>query len=271
VSNGAPDSLQKPATAARMYDYYLGGIHNFPADREAAKVVIERSPLMREIVKANRAFLARAVRYLTSVGVRQFLDIGSGLPTEGNVHEIAQASIPDARVVYVDIDPEAVSESLELLKDNQYATAIQANARQPEDILGHPKVRKVLDFDQPMAIMLVAVLHFVEDTAEACDIVTSFRSAVVPGSHLVVAHATVDEQVVDRPLLAKTQEVYRQRTTTPLTLRTKSDVARFFDGFELLEPGLTWPTLWRPDPDTSNAFGDHPEHSSFHVGIGRLP
>jgi hypothetical protein len=254
-----------------MYDYYLGGIHNFPADQEAAKTVLEQSPLLRMIVRDNRAFLARAVRYLVSVGVHQFIDIGSGIPTEGNVHELAQAAVPDARVVYVDIDPEAVSESLEILEHNQYATAIRADAREPHVILDHPQVRKLLDFDQPIAVLLVAVLHFVEDTDDACDIVTTFRSAVAPGSHLVVAHATVDELIFDERLLKKTQDAYRTQTMTSLTPRKKSDVVRFFDGFEMVEPGLTWLNMWRPDPGMVDVFKDNPERSSFYVGIGRLP
>jgi hypothetical protein len=269
MGNGAQGAHQKPATAARMYDYYLGGIHNFPADQEAARTVLERAPMLRMIVRDNRAFLARAVRYLTSVGVHQFLDIGSGIPTEGNVHEIAQAAIPDARVVYVDIDPEAVSESLALLEGNRYATAIRADIRDPRAILDHPQVRKLFDFDQPIAVLLVAVLHFVEDTDEARDIVTTFRSAVVPGSHLVISHATVDELVFDERLLKTAKEAYRKQTTSSLNPRKKSDVALFFEGLDLVEPGLTWLNQWRPDPDMVDVFADTPERSSFYVGVGR--
>jgi hypothetical protein len=270
VDNGVRGAHQKPATAARMYDYYLGGIHNFPADQEAARAVLERSPLIRTIARYNRAYLSRAVRYLTSVGVRQFLDLGSGIPTEGNVHEVAQAEIPDARVVYVDIDPEAVSESLELLAGNQYATAIRADVREPQAILDHPQVRKLIDFGEPVGLLMVAVLHFVEDNDEAWEIVGSLRSALAPGSHLVLAHTTVDEQVFDPAMLKRAQDVYRRQTTTPLTPRKKADVARFFDGFELVEPGLTWLNQWRPDPDMVDEFKDDPKTSSFYVGVGRL-
>ncbi|WP_255629395.1 SAM-dependent methyltransferase [Jidongwangia harbinensis] len=254
-----------------MYDYYLGGIHNFPADRAVAKVLLERTPMLRTIARDNRAFLARAVRYLTSVGVHQFLDIGSGIPTEGNVHEIAQAVVPGARVVYVDVDPDAVSESLQLLAGNQYATAIRADIREPQAILDHPQVRDLLDFDQPMAVLMVAVLHFVEDTDEVCDIVATFRSALAPGSHLVVAHATLDELIVDEREWEKTQREYRQQTTTPLVPREKSDVARFFDECRMVEPGLVWLNTWRPDPDMVDEFRDRPERSSIYVGVGRLP
>jgi hypothetical protein len=271
VGDGAHHAHRKPVTAARLYDYYLGGIHNFPADREVAKVLLERTPKLRTIARDNRAFLARAVRYLTSVGVHQFLDIGSGIPTEGNVHEIAQAVVPRARVVYVDIDPDAVSESLELLEGNQCATAVRADVREPRAILDHPRVRNVLDFDQPVAVLLVAVLHFVEDSDEVCDIVSTFRSALAPGSHLVIAHATIDDLIVDERLWEKTQQEYRQQTATPLVPRRKSDVARFFDGFDMVEPGLVWLNTWRPDPDMVDEFKDQPERSSFYVGVGRLP
>jgi hypothetical protein len=271
VGDGAQNTPRKPVTAARLYDYYLGGIHNFPADRAVAKVLLERTPRLRTIARDNRAFLARAVRYLTSVGVHQFLDIGSGIPTEGNVHEIAQAVVPGARVVYVDVDPDAVSESLQLLAGNQYATAIRADVREPRAILDHPQIRDLLDFDQPMAVLMVAVLHFVEDSDEVCDIVATFRSALAPGSHLVVAHATIDELIFDERLWEKTQKEYREQTTTPLVPRKRSDVARFFDGFEMVEPGLVWLNTWRPDPDMVDEFKDKPEHSSFYVGVGRLP
>lgn len=265
---GAP---RKPVTAARLYDYYLGGIHNFPADRAVAKALLERSPMIRTIARYNRAFLARAVRHLTANGVHQFLDIGSGIPTEGNVHEIAQAAVPDARVVYVDVDPDAVSESLELLEGNEYATAVRADVREPQALLDHPQVRRMLDFDKPIAVMLVAVLHFVEDSDEVRDIVATFRSALAPGSHLVIAHATIDELVIDEQVWERTQREYRQQTTTPLVPRGRSDVARFFDGFEMVEPGLVWLNTWRPDPDMADEFRDRPEHSSMYVGVGRLP
>ena len=271
VGDGTQEAHRKPATAARMYDYYLGGIHNFPADRAAAKAVLDRTPMLRAIARDNRAFLARAVRYLTSVGVHQFLDVGSGIPTEGNVHELAQAAIPGARVVYVDIDPDAVSESLELLEGNRDATAIRANVREPRAILDHPQVRDLLDFDQPIAVLLAAVLHFVEDTDEVGDILATFRSALVPGSHLLIAHATIDGLVFDERLWEKTQKEYREQTTTPLAPRKKSDVARFFDGFEMVEPGLVWLNQWRPDPDMVDEFAQQPERSSFYVGVGRLP
>lgn len=253
-----------------MYDYYLGGIHNFAADQEAAKAVMDRAPLIPAIARSNRAFLGRAVRYLTSVGVRQFLDLGSGIPTAGNVHEIAQAAIPDARVVYVDIDPEAVSESQELLADNPWATAIRGNLREPQALLDHPQVRKVLDLDQPIGLLLVGVLYFVADDEEAYRVVRTLRSAMPPGSHLVISHATLEEQEIDQRKVRESEDVYRRQTATPLRIRTRGEIARFFEGFELVEPGLTWQTTWRPDPGEVDEFRDNPALSSMLVGVGRL-
>src|SRR5688572_15286219 len=146
----------KPATAARIYDYYLGGVHNFSADRAAAQQVTSVFPFIPTAARANRAFLGRAVRVLVAAGVRQFLDIGSGIPTVGNVHEIAQAVAPDARVAYVDIDPVAVSEGQELLAGNDRAVALLGDLRDPQAVLAHPGVRRLLDFGQPTALLLAA-------------------------------------------------------------------------------------------------------------------
>jgi SAM-dependent methyltransferase len=254
-----------------MYDYYLGGIHNFPADQAAAKAMIEHVPLMPAIARGNRAFLGRAVRYLASVGVRQFLDLGSGIPTAGNVHEIAQAAIPDARVVYVDIDPEAISESLELLEGNQWATAIRADLRNPQAILAHPQVRKLIDFGQPVGLLLVGVLYFVADDDEAYGVVRTLRSALPPGSHLVISHGTVDDVDFGPDQVKETEDLYRRQTVTPLRLRTRSEIARFFDGFELVEPGITYQSTWRADTDEVDEFTDSPHLSGMLVGVGRLP
>src|SRR3954462_5904574 len=154
----------KPATSARIYDYVLGGVHNFPADRAAAQALIQAAPTIPGIARANRAFLRRAVRFLGEAGVRQFLDIGSGIPTAGNVHQVAE-SVPDARVAYVDIDPVAVAASLELLEGNDRATAIRADPRDTRAILEHPQLKRLIDFDQPVAVLLVSMLHFVDDEA----------------------------------------------------------------------------------------------------------
>ncbi len=244
-------STQKPATSARIYDYYLGGIHNFAADQEAAKALIAQFPCIPDVARANRAFLGRAVRWLVDAGIRQFLDIGSGLPTVGNVHEIAQAVAPDARVVYVDIDPMAVAESLEMLRGNELASAIRGDLRDPKAILDHPTVRRLLDFQQPVGLLLVSVLHFVPDDAQAYDVVPQLVAALPPGSYLVVSHAAAEafDHLYQR--LTNKDDVYRQRTPTPGTSRTRSEVERFFTGLELVEPGVVRIGEWRPDPDES--------------------
>jgi hypothetical protein len=268
--SGTPGANPKPATAARIYDYYLGGIHNFAADQAAAKALLAAAPSMAMIARGNRAFLGRAVKYLANAGVRQFLDIGSGIPTEGNVHEIAQDVAPDARVVYVDIDPVAVAESLELLEGNQGATAVRGDLRAPQAILDHPQVRKMFDFDKPIGVLLVGVLYFVPDDAEAYGAVNQLLAACAPGSHLVVSHGTVDDQVYDENALRSTQDIYRRQTATPLTVRTRAGIARFFDGLELVDPGLVWLPEWRPEPTDPPDFGDEPQSSWMLVGVGRL-
>lgn len=259
-------AAQKPATAARIYDYFLGGVHNFPADREAARKVLEQFPQIRVGARANRAFLGRAVRYLAGSGVRQFLDIGSGIPTEGNVHEIAQGIAPDARVVYVDMDPVAVSESLELLDGNPYATAIRADMRDPRAVLDHPNVRQVIDFDRPVALLMAAVLHFLQSDDEAQSLVDTFLGALAPGSYLLASHAGTEAFQGD---MGYAQDVYRRQTTTPGKTRSRDEVERFFAGLEPVEPGVVWVAEWHPDPDADDPLVDEPRHSATWGGVAR--
>jgi hypothetical protein len=265
-----PGMDQKPATAARIYDYHLGGTHNFPADRAAAQAVAERFPLTPAIARTGRAFLRRAVRVLADSGVRQFLDIGSGIPTVGNVHEIAQGVAPESRVVYVDVDPVAVSESLEILEGNDRATAIRGDVRNPRAILGHPQVRRLLDFDRPVGVLLCAVLHFVPDDAEARGSVSQLLAAVPSGSYLVVSHAGTDVPGADEGVEA-IQDVYKRQTATPFTMRSRAAVTGFFEGLELIEPGVVWSPQWRPGPDDPADFLDRPELSVGLCGVGRKP
>ncbi|MEV8515206.1 SAM-dependent methyltransferase [Dactylosporangium sp. NPDC051484] len=267
VANGGS---AKPATSARIYDYFLGGTHNFPADREAAQAVALRFPLTAALARNNRAFLRRSVRYLAGVGVTQFLDIGSGIPTEGNVHEIAAGVTPDARVVYVDIDPVAVAESLEILDNNARTTAVLGDLRDPESILAHPKVRGLLDFGRPIGLLLNAVLHFVPDDTEADAAVGRLLAALAPGSHLAVSHVSIDGQEVDRNDLNFVQNTYRQKTTTPFRPRTHAQIERFFTGLEMVEPGLVWLPQWRPSTEDPTDFTAAPPTSSCLAGVGRL-
>jgi SAM-dependent methyltransferase len=267
----AEDTTRKPATAARIYDYYLGGIHNFPADQQAARTLVTQFPCIPAVARANRAFLRRAVSFLVEAGVRQFLDIGSGIPTAGNVHEIAQEVAPETRVVYVDIDPMAVAESLDLLEGNQLATAIRGDLREPRAILDHPEVRRLLDLRRPVGLLLVSVLHFVPDDAEAYAAVAEFAGALPPGGYLALSHAASEafdplfEQAPDRA------DVYKQQTPTPGTSRTRPEVERFFTGLDLVDPGVVRLGEWRPDPGGSAEAAVDPAgggHGSW-AGVAR--
>jgi hypothetical protein len=269
TSTTSAEESRPAATAARIYDYILGGTHNFPADRAAAAELLKAAPFVPAVARANRAFLGRAVRYLSEVGVRQFLDIGSGIPTVGNVHEVAG---PRARVVYVDLDPVAVAESLEILDDRPGATAIRADMRQPDVILGHPDVRRLISFDEPVGLLLVTVLHFIADDAEAYAAVERLVADLPPGSHLVISHGSIPPQAplaTDVEAAEGVEGVYRSRTATPVRGRTEAEIARFFTGFELVEPGLVWVPAWRPDPADPVDFAADAAGSAVLGGVGR--
>ncbi len=261
----APEEIdiERPSVA-RMYDYYLGGSHNFAVDRAAAQAMVAAVPEAPLMAQANRAFLRRAVQFLVDRGVRQFLDIGSGIPTVGNVHEIAQRAAPDARVVYVDVDPVAVAHSREILAGNDAATVVQEDLRHPRRILAHPDVRRLLDLDQPVAVLVVAVLHFVPDADRPAELLRTLRDALAPGSWLVLSQASADGRGDDER--AEAEAVYR-RTDNPLWIRSRAELTEFFDGFELVEPGVVWVPQWRPEsPDST----EDAERSAFIGGVGRL-
>ncbi|MGX1372431.1 hypothetical protein RKD19_007790 [Streptomyces canus] len=247
-----------------MYDALLGGEHNFAIDREAVAAVTAIDPQVRALARANRAFLGRAVRFLADSGVRQFIDLGSGIPTQGNVHEVAQAANPQARVVYVDRDPVAVAHSTTLLADNPRADIVDADIRRPDDVLSSPQLRKLIDFDEPVAVLMVAILHFVAPEENPAGIVAAFRDALPEGSWLALSHATNQ----DRPdTAAAVTQLYRSRATSPVTVRSHDEILRLFDGFDLAEPGMVHLPLWRPD-----AGEDIPENPSeywVYAGVGR--
>ncbi|PZF88213.1 SAM-dependent methyltransferase [Micromonospora deserti] len=261
----APDGIdiERPSVA-RMYDYYLGGSHNFAVDRAAAQAMVAAVPEAPLMAQANRAFLRRAVQFLTDAGVRQFLDIGSGIPTVGNVHEIAQRNAPDARVVYVDVDPVAVAHSREILDGNDRAAVVQEDLRHPERILTHPDVRRLLDFDRPVAVMVVAVLHFVSDDDRPAELLRTLRAALAPGSYLVLSQASADGRSDEER--AEAERIYRS-TDNPLWIRSRGELAALFDGFELVEPGVVWVPQWRPE---SADGAEDAERSAFIGGVGRL-
>jgi SAM-dependent methyltransferase len=263
----APEDLdidtERP-TLARAYDYLLGGEHNFASDREMIRQAMDFMPDLPIQAQANRAFLHRAVSFLADAGIRQFLDIGSGIPTRGNVHEVAQKAAPDAKVVYVDIDPVAVSHSRQLLADNPNTVVIQEDARNTKAIIEHPDVRARIDFDQPLAVIMVALLHVISDADDPYAIVATMRSVMAPGSYLVIGHGTSD----GLPAEAARMKELTRRTPTTLHTRDRASVLRLFDGFELIEPGLVWVPEWRPEsPDDVPA---NPERSTNYGGVGRL-
>jgi SAM-dependent methyltransferase len=246
---------------ARLYDFFLGGHHNFAADREMGRQMLAAEPNARQIVAENRAFLGRAVRFLLAAGIRQFIDLGSGIPTQDNVHEIAQRGAPDARVIYVDNDPVAVAHSKQILGDNALAAVIREDLRRPEAVLAHPDVRNLIDFSQPVGLLMVAVLHFVPDSDDPAAGVAGFARGLVPGSALAISHATHDSVP---GAAAEVEELYAGTSAAAQT-RSHAQILRFFDGFELVEPGLVYLPLWRPD----RPVPEHPEQVWFYAGVGR--
>jgi SAM-dependent methyltransferase len=252
------------ANVARVYDYWLGGRHNFLADQDVARAIAAVSPNAPLIGRANRAFLGRAVRFLAANGVRQFLDIGSGIPTQQNTHEVAQQASPGARVVYADIDPVAIAHSKAILAGQDDAAIIEADVRDPAAILDDPATRRLIDFSQPAGLLLIAILHFIADAEDPWQLVRTLRDALAPGSYLVLSHGT-DEGT---PEVARAvQNVYNRGVATALHVRSRAAIMRFFDGFEIAEPGLVFIPQWRPDSPAG--VPDDPHRYGNLVGVGR--
>jgi hypothetical protein len=247
-----------------MYDFFLGGRHNFAVDREFARQVIEAVPEAPEVPPHNRAFLRRAVRFCVAQGIRQFLDIGSGIPTTssvGNVHELA----PDCRVVYVDIEPVAVRYGQEILRDTGRAAMIQGQLKDPDGILNAPEVRRLLDFDAPLGLFMLGVLHYISDDEDPWSLVARYRDKLAPGSFLVVSHGTEG----DKPKPVESMIDLTKSTETPGYMRTGAEVARFFTGFDLVAPGVVCTPDWRPEsPDDT---GSDAANKLAVAGIGRKP
>jgi hypothetical protein len=252
------------AHPARVYDYWLGGRVNFPADREAAERVLAVTPGLRLRVQANRAFLARVVRYLAGpAGIDQFLDIGTGIPTENNTHEVAQAVRPTARVVYVDNDPIVLLHANALLTGSlQGATDfVQADLREPGRVLA--AAMRTIDLSRPVGLILMGVLHLVSDSEDPWGLVAELVAALPSGSYLAISHPAIDIT----PGQPEAQRRYNERVATPQTLRTREEVEGFFAGLELVEPGLVQVHQWRPDPDVEIP----PDFASSHGGVARKP
>ncbi|GAA3461842.1 SAM-dependent methyltransferase [Saccharothrix longispora] len=254
--------LDRPS-AARMYDYYLGGSHNFAVDREAAKSVEQIFPGMSGAARANRSFLRRAVRYLLEQGIDQFLDLGSGIPTVGNVHEIVQQANPLAKVVYADVEPVAVAHSTALLADNAQASAIQADLRDPASVLEHDEVKRMIDFDRPVGLLMVAVLHFVPDDDDPRSAIARYREALAPGSHVAISHASWDGISAEGIEGGEQVNAIYRKTDSPLVLRSGAEITAFFEGLDVAEPGVVPLAEWRPDSDDA--------YISAYAGVGRKP
>lgn len=254
--------LERPSVA-RIYDYLLGGYHNFAVDR----IMVDRlGPLASEAALTaviNRAYLRRAASFISQQGIDQFLDLGSGIPTAGNVHEIVRQYVPDARVVYVDIEPVAVAHGEAMLRNDPYAAAIWGDVRRPFDILNHPLTRELIDFSRPVGLFAVALLHYIPDDEEIVHVMQIFKDALVPGSYLALGIWTYDD--VPRDAVEMYMEVTKS-TSTPGRPRDYDTVLRFFDGVEILEPGVVHSPQWRPDGPDDICF-DEPGRSATWVGV----
>jgi hypothetical protein len=250
---------------ARMYDYWLGGKDNFPADQEAAEAVLEVFPEMRRGVRENRALLGRMVRYLAGeAGIRQFLDIGAGLPTKQNLHEVAQGVAPESRIIYVDNDPIVMVHARALLQSTPQGVTryVEADLRDPTKIL--KGAQETLDFSQPVAITLLMILMLIHDAEDPYGIVRQLMDAVPSGSYLAISHPAGD---VDTGEIAAAYGRLSQMMGEPPMLRSHAEIARFFDGLEMVDPGLVQLHRWRPVPDAEGLQFDVPAYA----GVGRKP
>ena len=255
-----PDEVD-PAipSVARIYDYLLGGAHNFDADRMVGEKVLAVQPNGRQIARSNRAFMSRAVRFMVDSGIRQFLDLGSGIPTVGNVHEIAQHADPDCRVVYVDYDPIAVAHSQLILDQNPRAVVVDADLTQPQAVLKNSTVRNFLDFSQPIGLLLVAVFHFVPDSKQPGEIVKKYVDAIPSGSYVAISHLTADQMADEMAGVVEAMKNSRD----PMYFRNYADVSALFGGLEVVEPGVVSAPLWRKD------YGEDLDQEGVYVGVGR--
>lgn len=243
---GEPD-LSRP-NPARVYDFMLGGSHNFAADREFADRVLAVYPKAWQVAVSNRAFLHRSVRTCLDAGVRQFLDLGSGIPAVANVHEVARAHDPSSRVAYVDIEPVAVTHSRAVLEGVEGVSITAADLRHPGRVLAAPGVTGVLDFAEPIALLMVSVLHFVPAAEDLAGIVARYRDALAPGSMLVCSHGSTDFTDPEAASSARRLEQLTQDSAQPAYARSRAELAAVVDGFDLLDPGMVDLDLWRPEP-----------------------
>ncbi|MEY9864411.1 hypothetical protein ABH935_010070 [Catenulispora sp. GAS73] len=260
-------NLDQPSSA-RVWDYFLGGSHNFEVDRRVAEQAIAFKPDLPDVARQVRMFLHRAVRAAAAAGIDQYIDIGAGVPTMGPVHETAREQVPNARVVYVDHDSVAVAHGEAMLDGDPDAIFIQADARSPRAILDHPEVRALIDFDRPVAVLLCSLLHFVSADDDPATLVATLREAMAPGSYLIVQHASHDGQPGDT---VKMLQMWNANSPEPMHWRTHDEIEALLDGFTILEPGVVQVQLWRPDAEEqSRAEQDHDRYASY-AAVGVKP
>jgi hypothetical protein len=254
----------KRPNSARMYDYFLGGAQNFAVDREAAEQAAAAFPYIRTSTRLNRSFLARVVTYLVRSGIDQFLDLGSGIPTVGNVHEVAHLHNPDAKVAYVDYEPVAVAHGRRLLADTPNVSITQADIRTPHAVLSAPTVTELLDFTRPVAVLALAILHFIPDSAGPHAMLAAYRTACVPDSYLAITHGsqvTLTDQQITEFL-----DAYA-RTPTPALFRSLDEIKGLMQGYELVEPGVVLLPQWHPDREVTE---EEAKDSNIYGGLGIL-
>jgi hypothetical protein len=259
-----PEIDLRSASVARIFDYYLGGAHNFAVDRVLADAAAKLMPELPRMMQLHRRFLARAMRYLVGQGVTQFLDLGSGLPTAGGSAELARRLDPSSRVVLVDNDPAVIAHGSHML-DSANATVVLGDICEPDVILGHPQTRRLLDFGQPVGLLLVGVLDFVGG-ADLPAVIARYRDSVVAGSHIVLTNFSVAGGLED---YQRTEQLYRDNTTIDFHPRSAAEVTELLAGFDLAEPGVVDISLWRPE--AVDDLDEHPERSGAYVAVGRKP
>jgi hypothetical protein len=260
-----PEIDLRSASVARIFDYYLGGAHNFAVDRALADAAAKLMPELPQMMHLHRRFLARAMRHVVRQGVTQFLDLGSGLPTPGGSLEVARRLDPFARVVHVDIDPVVGAHGKSLLGAADSAVVV-GDMCQPDVILDHPETRRVLDFDRPVGLLLVGVLDFVGDDVDLPAVLARYRDRVVSGSHIVLTNFSVEGGLED---YQRTEQLYRDNTTIDFHPRSAAEVTELLAGFDLAEPGVVDISLWRPE--AVEDLDEHPERSAAYVAVGRKP
>jgi hypothetical protein len=252
-------------SVARVYDFFLGGSHNFEADRAFAAEVMTHNPIMPWVIRENRAFLRRVVRYLVEQGIDQFIDLGAGIPTVGSVHAVAAELNPDARIIYVDHDPVAIAHSRAILEGNRQAAVYAGDLQDPTAVLDSPEFRSMIDVTRPVALMFISVLHFIADDDTANTVVSGWRERLSGGGFLALSHASADQSSESAN---RTRSMYNE-SVAPMAMRTRDGVTALFGGLELVDPGVVPIPLWRPDSSddvSADAAGRYPGYA----GLARL-